>query len=198
MLKVGITGGIGSGKTHICQMFEQLGVPIYNADERAKNLMNNDPIVRQDLIKAFGPEVFNKDGLNRDFLAQTVFKNKAKLKQLNDIVHPAVAQDAQAWQHQHNDKPYTIKEAALLFETASYKELDKTILVHAKEDERILRVMRRDKVSKEKVLARIKNQFTDLDKMEHADFIINNDGNREIEKMVKKIHSYFNIAAISF
>ena len=197
MLKVGITGGIGSGKTHICQLFQQLGVPVYNADERAKNLMNNDPIVKQSLVDTFGPEVFNKDGLNRDFLAQVVFKDKVKLKQLNDIVHPAVAQDAQAWHLQHNDKPYTIKEAALLFETGSFKELDKTILVHAKEDERILRVMRRDKVSKEKVLARIKNQFTDLVKMEHADFIINNDGNREIEKMVEKIHSYFNMAAIS-
>ena len=197
MIKVGITGGIGSGKTHICQLFQQLGVPVYNADERAKHLMNNDPIVRQKLIELFGLEVFNKDGLNRDFLAQIVFKNKAKLKQLNDIVHPAVAQDAQAWHHRHNDKPYTIKEAALLFETGTFKELDKTILVHAKEDERILRVMRRDKVSKEKVLARIKNQFTDLVKMEHADFIINNDGNREIEKMVEKIHSYFNMAAIS-
>ncbi|MBL6876509.1 MAG: dephospho-CoA kinase [Chitinophagales bacterium] len=197
MLKVGITGGIGSGKTHICQLFQQLGVPVYNADERAKNLMNNDPIVKQGLVDTFGPEVFNKDGLNRDFLAQVVFKDKVKLKQLNDIVHPAVAQDTQAWHLQHNDKPYTIKEAALLFETGSFKELDKTILVHAKEDERILRVMRRDKVSKEKVLARIKNQFTDLVKMEHADFIINNDGNREIEKMVEKIHSYFNMAAIS-
>ena len=197
MLKVGITGGIGSGKTHICQLFQQLGVPVYNADERAKNLMNNDPIVKQGLVDTFGPEVFNKDGLNRDFLAQVVFKDKVKLKQLNDIVHHAVAQDAQAWHLQHNDKPYTIKEAALLFETGSFKELDKTILVHAKEDERILRVMRRDKVSKEKVLARIKNQFTDLVKMEHADFIINNDGNREIEKMVEKIHSYFNMAAIS-
>lgn len=197
MLKVGITGGIGSGKTHICQLFQQLGVPIYNADERAKNLMNNDPIVRQGLLDTFGPEVFNKDGLNREFLAQVVFKDKIKLKQLNDIVHPAVAQDAQAWHLRHNDKPYTIKEAALLFETGSFKELDKTILVHAKEDERILRVMRRDKVSKEKVLARIKNQFTDLVKMEHADFIINNDGNREIEKMVEKIHAYFNMSAIS-
>tara|TARA_B100000497_G_C7686989_1_gene416605 strand:- start:1370 stop:1963 length:594 start_codon:yes stop_codon:yes gene_type:complete len=197
MLKVGITGGIGSGKTHICQLFQQLGVPVYNADERAKNLMNNDPTVRQGLVDTFGPEVFNKDGLNRDFLAQVVFKDKAKLKKLNNIVHPAVAQDAQAWHLRHNDKPYTIKEAALLFETGSFKELDKTILVHAKEDERILRVMKRDQVSKEKVLARIKNQFTDLVKMEHADFIINNDGKREIKKMVEKIHSYFNTATIS-
>ena len=197
MLKVGITGGIGSGKTHICQLFQQLGVPVYNADERAKNLMNNDPTVRQGLVDTFGPEVFNKDGLNRDFLAQVVFKDKVKLKKLNNIVHPAVAQDAQAWHLRHNDKPYTIKEAALLFETGSFKELDKTILVHAKEDERILRVMKRDQVSKEKVLARIKNQFTDLVKMEHADFIINNDGKREIKKMVEKIHSYFNTATIS-
>ncbi|MFT4969308.1 MAG: dephospho-CoA kinase [Chitinophagales bacterium] len=197
MIKVGITGGIGSGKTHICQLFEQLGVPVYNADERAKYLMNNDSSVKAQLIDTFGEEVCNDEGLNREFLSQLVFKDKALLNKLNSIVHPAVAKDANIWHSQHTDKPYTIKEAALLFETGSYQELDKTILIHADEDERILRVMKRDKVSKEKVLSRIQNQLPDIDKMVHADFIINNDGKREMDKLVMKIHSYFSMVAVS-
>lgn len=197
MIKVGITGGIGSGKTHICQLFEQLGVPVYNADERAKYLMNNDAQLKNKLIQAFGAKVFNEQGLNRAFLAKMVFDDQVMLDKLNQIVHPAVAEDAKNWHQIHSDKAYTIKEAALLFETGSYKELDKTILVHADEHERVLRVMKRDKVSKEKVVARIKNQLPDLDKMQHADFIINNDGKREVEKLVEKIHSYFSLVAIS-
>ena len=192
MMKVGITGGIGSGKTHVCRLFEQLGVPVYNADERAKHLMNSDAEVKSLLIDAFGEEVFSNGQLNKEFLAQLVFNQPDQLKKLNAIVHPAVARDAQAWHEKHSNYPYTIKEAALLFETGSYKDLDKTILVHADEDERILRVMQRDHVSKEKVEARIKNQWPDIDKMTKADFIINNDGNSEVFKLVERIHTYFN------
>ena len=192
MMKVGITGGIGSGKTHVCRLFEQLGVPVYNADERAKHLMNSDAEVKSLLIDAFGEEVFSNGQLNKEFLAQLVFNQPDQLKKLNAIVHPAVARDAQAWHEKHSNYPYTIKEAALLFETGSYKDLDKTILVHADEDERILRVMQRDHVSKEKVEARIKNQWPDIDKMTKADFIINNDGNCEVFKLVERIHAYFN------
>lgn len=196
MLKVGITGGIGSGKTHICRLFEQLGVPVYNADERAKYLMNTDLSVKEQLIESFGEEVFLNGELNREFLAQVVFQQPEQLKRLNAIVHPAVAQDARKWHEKHSNHPYTIKEAALLFETGSYQDLDKTILVHADEDERILRVMQRDQVSKEKVEERIKNQWSDIEKMERADFIINNDGNREVIKLVAKIHSYFSSVAV--
>ena len=196
MIKVGITGGIGSGKTHICEMFKELGVPVYNADDRAKYLMQHDEDLKAQIIDTFGEESYKNGSLNREFLSQVVFQHKAMLEKLNSIVHPAVAKDADAWHQMHADKPYTIKEAALLFETESYKQLDKTILVHADEDERILRVMQRDHVSKEKVLARIKNQMQDIDKMTYADFIINNDGNREIHKIVEKIHSYFNFSVV--
>lgn len=192
MMKVGITGGIGSGKTHVCRLFEQLGVPVYNADERAKHLMNSDTEVKGQLIDAFGEEVFSNGQLDREFLAQLVFQQPDQLKKLNAIVHPAVARDAKAWHEKHSSHPYTIKEAALLFETGSYKDLDKTILVHADENERILRVMQRDHVSKEKVEARIKNQWPDIDKMTKADFIINNDGSNELFKLVERIHAYFN------
>lgn len=194
MIKVGITGGIGSGKTHICEMFKALGVPVYNADERAKILMQTDEKVKKQIIEVFGEEAYTGQSLNRNFLAQVVFQDKMMLEKLNHIVHPAVAIDAKEWHEEHQNHPYTIKEAALLFETESYKQLDKTILVHADEDERVLRVMQRDKISKETVLARIQNQMSDLDKMQYADFIINNDGKREINKMVEKIHSYFSFS----
>jgi dephospho-CoA kinase len=196
MIKVGITGGIGSGKTHICEMFKELGVPVYNADERAKFLMAHDEVLKTKIIAVFGNESYKDGELNRAFLSQVVFQDKVLLEKLNSIVHPAVAKDADEWHQLHADKPYTIKEAALLFETESYKALDKTILVHADEDERILRVMQRDHLTKDKVLARIKNQMLDIDKMTIADFIINNDGKREIDKMVQKIHSYFSYAIV--
>jgi dephospho-CoA kinase len=194
MIKVGITGGIGSGKTHICGMFKDLGVAVYNADERAKYLMQHHEEVKSKILACFGDEAYINGELNRSFLAQEVFANKELLKKLNEIVHPAVAEDAKAWQQEHKDEVYTIKEAALLFETGSYQELDKTILVHADEDERILRVMKRDNVSKDKVLARIQNQMTDIDKMQMADFIIKNDSTTEIHKIVQKIHTYFNLS----
>lgn len=196
MIKVGITGGIGSGKTHICELFKELGVPVYNADERAKYLMSHNEDLKAQIVNLFGEESYKNGELNREFLSQVVFQDKALLEKLNSIVHPAVAKDADEWHQLHADKPYTIKEAALLFETESYKNLDKTILVHADENERILRVMQRDQVSKEKVLARIKNQLLDIDKMTLADFIINNDGNREVNKVVQKIHSYFSYAVV--
>lgn len=194
MIKVGITGGIGSGKTYVCKMFESLGVPVYNADERAKYLMNNDENLKSNIIKLFGSEAYLNGELNRQFIAQIVFADKEKLEQLNALVHPAVAKDSEEWNQQHTDKPYTLKEAALLFESGSYKTLDKTILVHADENQRILRVMQRDNLNKESVEARIKNQLNDAEKMPLADFIINNDGNREIDKIVKRIHEYFNFS----
>jgi dephospho-CoA kinase len=196
MIKVGITGGIGSGKTHICEMFKELGVPVYNADERAKHLMQYDEGLKAQIISVFGETSYNECGLNKEFLSQVVFQDKALLEKLNSIVHPAVAKDADAWHQMHLDKPYTIKEAALLFETNSYKNLDKTILVHADEDKRILRVMHRDQVTKDKVLARIENQMLDIDKMSYADFIINNNGSAEIDKLVQKIHSYFSFVVV--
>lgn len=195
MIKVGITGGIGSGKTYISKMFAQMGVPVYYADDRAKFLMQNDATVIQQIISTFGEKAYVDNELNRAYLAQIVFQDKALLQELNNIVHPAVERDYNAWCELNEDYAYTIKEAALLFETEGYKKLDKLILVHADEDQRILRVMQRDKVSKEQVQARIKNQMSDLDKMELANFTINNDGNREVNKIVEKIHSYFSYSA---
>ena len=115
MIKVGITGGIGSGKTHICEMFKALGVPVYNADERAKWLMQENQSVREQIIQVFGKEAYQDQKLNREFLAKVVFQDKEMLSKLNGIVHPAVAIDAKEWHEAHRNEPYTIKEAALLF-----------------------------------------------------------------------------------
>lgn len=188
---VGITGGIGSGKSYICEKFRAMGIPVYNADDRAKFLMENNPELIVKLKENFGEEIYIHEKLNRKALANKVFNNTEALALLNSLVHPAVEKDVANWAEINKNQKYLIKEAALLFETGSYKNLDKTILVHAPEEERILRVMKRDKSTKEQVLARIQNQLSDLEKMEHADFIINNNGKNEIDKIVMKLNMLF-------
>ena len=190
---IGITGGIGSGKTFICKKFKEFGVPVYNADERAKFLMENDNQLKNELISYFGKEIYLNEKLNKQLLAKRIFTNKKDLEFINSVVHPAVAKDTEIWEEENKDKSYLIKEAALLFENKSYKELDKTILVFAPEDERILRVMKRDSSSKDQVLSRINNQMSDLDKMENADFIINNTGKNKIDKIVMKMNMLFSM-----
>ena len=190
---IGITGGIGSGKTFICKKFKEFGVPVYNADERAKFLMENDNQLKNELISYFGKEIYLNEKLNKQLLAKRIFTNKQDLEFINSVVHPAVAKDTEIWEEENKDKSYLIKEAALLFENKSYKELDKTILVFAPEDERILRVMKRDSSSKDQVLSRINNQMSDLDKMENADFIINNTGKNKIDKIVMKMNMLFSM-----
>jgi dephospho-CoA kinase len=190
---IGITGGIGSGKTFICKKFKEYGVPVYNADERAKFLMENDTQLKNELISYFGKEIYLNEKLNKQLLAKRIFTNKKDLEFINSVVHPAVAKDTEIWEEENKDKSYLIKEAALLFENKSYKELDKTILVFAPEDERILRVMKRDSSSKDQVLSRINNQMSDLDKMENADFIINNTGKNQIDKIVMKMNMLFSM-----
>ncbi len=191
MLKVGITGGIGSGKTYICNMFKAFDVPIYNADERAKTLMVTNISIREQIIDLLGKKAYSGEIPNKKYIANKAFKNQELLHSLNNIIHPVVSEDSLNWFKQHSNQSYVLKEAAILFETKTYKNLDKTILVIADKDLRILRVMQRDGVSKEKVLERIKNQMSDLDKMELADFILNNNDNKDIEKVVEKLHTYF-------
>ncbi len=190
---IGITGGIGSGKTFICKKFQEFGVPVYNADERAKFLMENDVVLKQQLIDHFGENIFIDLKLNKKLLASLIFNDKKELAFINSVVHPAVERDVESWKEKHKNEKYLIKEAALLFENGTYKNLDKTILVHAPQDERILRVMQRDHSTKKQVLSRIKNQMSDLDKMENADFIINNNGKNEIDKIVMKLNMLFSM-----
>lgn len=189
MLQVGITGGIGSGKTTVCKIFETLGIPIYYADDRAKALMIENQTIVSGLKNLFGKEVYTADGaLNRPYLANIVFNDKSKLEQLNAIVHPAVFLDGYNWHQAQKDVPYTIKEAALLFEAGSYKAMDKLITVFAPKDVRLERVIKRDKTTKEAIEARMDKQWSDEKKVELADFVIHNYDEHLLIPQVLKIH----------
>lgn len=189
MLSVGITGGIGSGKTTVCRFFEFLKIPVYYADVRAKALMTEDPQVAAALRDAFGSAAFDPEGrLNRQALSDIVFNDAERLEQLNSIVHPAVWQDSSAWMQRHAGEDYILYEAAILFESGSYKMFDRTITIFAPEELRIKRVMERDDVSREAVLARMANQMEDGRKMELADYVIRNDGAHSLVNQVLQLH----------
>lgn len=186
MLIIGLTGGIGSGKTLVATLFSKLGIPVYNADEQAKELMQSHSVVER-ITKVFGEKAYVDGKLNRPFIASIVFNNKSQLNRLNSIVHPAVREDFKSWLKTVKSD-YVIREAAILFESQSYKDCDKIITVTAPEELRIERVMNRDKVKREDVLARIKNQWPEEKKTKLSDFIIINDGKAELSDQVKKIH----------
>ena len=196
MLRVGVTGGIGSGKTMVCSIFSTLGIPVYNSDIRAKQIMTEHATVVEKLKFAFGSSVYTEEGtLNRKYLSDIVFNNKSKLETLNQIVHPAVYEDLIQWYAAHLDKSYVVQESALVFETGSYKLLDKTILVTADEDIRIARVMKRDHVSKEEVMVRIANQIPDSRKIELADYVIYNNEKESLIEQVMNIDTELKIIA---
>lgn len=189
MLKVGITGGIGSGKTTVCKIFEQLGIPIYYADDRAKKLMVEDPQLVKEIKVLLGEEAYTREGqLDRAFIANIVFNNPDKLAQLNALVHPAVARDGATWQKTQTEVPYTLKEAALLYEAGSYQSLDRMICVVAPEEMRIQRVMERDQVDRAAVIARINKQWPQAQKARLSDFLIYNDGTQSLIRQVVRIH----------
>lgn len=194
-LKVGVTGGIGSGKSIVCRIFNLLGVPVYNADLAARSLMENDPQIRSRLIEAFGVETYTSAGkLNRGYLAKAVFDNAGQLKRLNSIVHPAVFRDAEKWFSQQTF-PYAIKEAALIFETGGEKDLDLVITVTAPVKLRLKRVHQRDGISYLEIQDRMKNQLPEIDKVKRSDIIIRNNGRGSLVEQVwrthqKILHSY--------
>jgi len=187
MIKIGITGGIGSGKSTVCRVFSVLGIPVFDADSTAKLLMNSDPVIREQLIRVFGPAVYQSNqSIDRKLLAGIVFNNPPLLAQLNEIVHPAVRNTFEDWcQKQHS--PYVLHEAAILFESGFYRMMDKTITVVTRLEERIQRVMQRDGISEELVRQRIQNQWTDEQRIELADFTINNNDNRLIIPQIIEI-----------
>jgi len=189
-IKVGIAGGIGSGKTIICHVFKVLGIPVYNADLEAKLIMNKSDQVRLAVMQEFGDEAYSNGVLNRAFLAAQVFNDAAKLAQLNRIVHPAVIQAAEDWADAQT-APYSLKEASILFESGSYKKVDYSILVTAPIEIRIARVMERDQVTREQVLERMNNQMSDEEKTKLADFVIINDGITPIIPQVMALHHQF-------
>ncbi|WP_314056501.1 dephospho-CoA kinase [Capnocytophaga gingivalis] len=181
---VGLTGGIGSGKTTIANLFAlHFSIPIYIADTKAKELVANNKQLEQEIVTLLGEEAFVEGRYNTAFVAQEVFSNKEKLDKLNAIIHPYVQQDFLQWK-QSQQAPYVIKEAAILFESGSYRDCDFIIMVTAPLEERIKRVMLRDKIDRETVEKRIKNQWNDEKKIELSTFVIEN---REIDKNLDKI-----------
>lgn len=191
MLKIGITGGIGSGKTTICRVFEALSVPVFSADEVAKMIMLTDLNLVEAIKVQFGKEAYFANGeLNRKFLSGIVFNDSEALQQLNELVHPAVIQAFDDWAVKQ-DGPYCLHEAAILFESGAYKSCDYSILVYAPEDLRINRVKHRDGHSETEIRARMDKQMPESEKEKLADFVIINDESTAVIPQVLKIHNRF-------
>lgn len=186
--KIGITGGIGSGKTTVCRIFETLGIPVYYADEQARRIMVEDPELVHRLKETFGENSYINGVLNRSYLAELVFKDEHLLEKLNKIVHPALWRDYEKWHHQKKNTPYTLEEAAILFEMGGAERMDRIIVVYAPLEMRIKRVMERDGTKREQVLDRVSKQLPDEEKVKKADFVIYNDGNKSLIEQVVAIH----------
>lgn len=183
---IGLTGGIGSGKTTVAKYLESKGIPVYIADLEAKKIMETESVIGK-IIDAFGSEIIDDGKVNRSKLAGLVFNNPEKLKVLNSIIHPEVKNHFTNWVKLHENFPFVVKEAAILFESGSYKDCDKIILVTAPKEIRIKRVMERDKVSKGEVEARMANQWEDEQKKEMSDFVIENITMAEAQNTADKI-----------
>ncbi len=192
MLKIGITGNIGGGKTTVSKIFEILGIPVFYADDAAKNVMTTDPILIEGIRSAFGVASYFEDGtLNRKHIAGIVFNDEKELAKLNALVHPAVFRAFDTWVAQIKNAPYVMKEAALLFESDSYKMCDKTIMVTAPLELRIKRVMQRDGLTRDEIMARNEKQFSEEKKIALADFVIRNDDTELVIPQVLALHEKF-------
>ncbi len=192
MIKVGLTGGIGSGKSVVAKVFETLGIPVYYADDAAKKLMNTNADLKAAIIKNFGEGSYTNGELNREFIASIVFNDKEKLDLLNSITHPATIRDAEEW-IKRQASPYIIKEAALLFESGANKNLDYVIGVYAPLQLRIKRVIARDALTKEEIMKRISRQMDEEKKMKRCDFVITNDEQELVIPQVLELDKKFRV-----
>jgi len=190
MLKIGLTGGMGSGKTIVSKIFSVLGVPVFYADDAAKTVMNEDAELKQKIMSLFGDEAYMEDQLNRKYISSIVFSDPFKLEQLNALVHPVTIAAADKWMQQQTT-PYVIKEAALMFEAGAAAHLNYVIGVFAPQSMRIQRAMKRDGITREEALARINNQVDDNIKMKLCDFVIVNDEQRSVLSQVLALHEKF-------
>ena len=190
MLRIGLTGGIGSGKTTVAKIFEVLDVPVYYADDAAKRIMNEDEGLKQKIIQHFGIEAYADNQLNRSHISTIVFTAPEKLALLNSLVHPVTIADADKWMQQQT-APYIIKEAALMFESDAHNHVDYVIGVSAPEQMRIQRTKQRDGVSETAVTARMNKQMNEVEKLNRCDFIINNDETQLLIPQVMQLHEKF-------
>jgi dephospho-CoA kinase len=186
-LRIGLTGGIGSGKSTVAKVFEVLGIPVYYADEAARRIMNEDELLKQQIIQHFGPSAYKNNQLDRPYIASQVFNNKEKLELMNSLVHPATIRDAAQWMQQQTT-PYVIKEAAIIFESGTQNESDYIIGVSAPASLRLLRAMKRDGSTRDQVLARMSRQIQEPIKMRLCDFIIYNDEQQAVIPQVMQLH----------
>jgi len=188
MKKVAVTGGIGTGKTTISNLFEKIGIPVFNSDKIAKELMHNDKQLKSDIIKAFGDESYINNELNRAYLSDIVFNDETLLDKINSIVHPQVTKEFNQWLLNQKSK-YIIYESAIIFENNSEDVFDKIICVIAPEEEVISRVMKRNTFSRDKVISIISNQLPDQIKINKADYIIENINKSDLTDRVLEIHT---------
>lgn len=188
MVRVGLTGGIGSGKSTVAQIFEVLGVPVYYADVEAKRLMNEDKQLKSEIIKLFGKGAYTNEILDRKYIASIVFSNPQKLQSLNAIVHPATKRDSENWMNRQ-PTPYAIHEAALIFEAKVNERLNYVIGVSSPQELRIKRAMERDKVSHEEILKRMNKQLDEETKMSKCDFVLINDEQQLLIPQVLELHN---------
>ncbi|WP_420147220.1 dephospho-CoA kinase [Spirosoma sp.] len=192
-LQIGVTGGIGAGKSVVCEIFRALDIPIYEADERAKWLTEHDPILKADIMRVLGRNAYDAVGrYNRSWVASQVFTNPSLLEQLNGVIHPRVLSDTDAWVNEHPDKPYVVKEAALMRAAGAHNSLDKVIVVRAPIDIRIERIRKRDPHrSVEEILNIINRQVSDEERLRIADYVIDNDESQLLIPQVIRLHEEF-------
>ena len=191
MLKIGITGGIGTGKTFVCKIFKTLGVPIYDADSAAKHLVESDDRIKASIIEHFGSDSYTADGkYNRSYIKEIVFKNSSAKALLESIIHPPVFKDSNNWFEKVDAKgfQYAIKEAGILYESNSYLDLDKIIVVDAPLEIRMKRIMNRDHISEDEALIKINIQWPQEEKVKRGDYIIQNDGLHTVIPQVYALH----------
>jgi dephospho-CoA kinase len=187
IVRIGLTGGIGSGKTTVARIFETLGIPVYYSDDAAKKMLNENEELRKQIIEHFGPETYHNNQLNRSHLSSIIFNDDQKLALLNSWVHPLTIADSNEWMKAQKT-PYAIKEAALIFESDVWKHLDKVIGVSAPYELRLQRAMHRDQISEEAVRARMSKQMNEEEKMKRCDFIIRNDEKELLIPQVLALH----------
>ena len=191
MMKVGVTGGIGSGKSTIAKAFELLGARVFRADAEGKQILNEDSELQRLLMERFGNAIYGPEGIDRQRLAAIVFEDRSKLEELNKLVHPRVRIRFQKWCEEQKEAPYLLEEAAILFESGGYQEMDHMILVTAPEEMRIQRVMERDGASREQVRSRMSEQWSDEEKMPYADTVLPNDDSELLIPKILKLDSRF-------
>ncbi len=187
MVKIGVTGGIGSGKSIVCEVLRLHGIPVYDADFEAKRLNDTSPVIRKKLIEAFGPKLYKNNFIDRKKLADLIFNNKENLLFTNSIIHSELAKHFKAWTETRANHPIVAIDAAVLFEAGFQKHVDKTVTVLSPLDTRIRRVAKRDNLTQEEIKSRIDSQMSDEEKIKLSDFVIHNDNNHSIIKQVSEI-----------